>query len=189
MTDVIGRDGVGRLGYGPFGSKRLVAASHRFVGSLFQARSSTGLSYDPYDHEIRKDLAEHLFRRHRNIPPLGTAERGRLILDIIQETFPTERLARAYFENLDSLLDAKPVQRTPGQIVIGIGSGRNGSTSLAKILSTIEESCCTHENPPLMCWSTQPQEVRFHIERLKRLPRCVHGVGDAGYWVYHAIPW
>jgi Sulfotransferase domain len=188
MTDVVGRDEVGRLGYGPFGSSRLVAASHRFVGRLFQARSSTGLSYDPYDHEIRKDLAEHLFRRHRNTPPLGTAERGRLILDIIQETFPTEGLAHAYFENLDNLLKTKPVQRTPGQIVIGIGSGRNGSTSLAEILSTIEGSCCTHENPPLMSWSPQPEEIRFHIERLKRLARCFPVVVDVAHWWLNAIP-
>jgi hypothetical protein len=27
-----------------------------------------------------------------------------LILDIIQETFPTEELTKAYFENLDALL-------------------------------------------------------------------------------------
>jgi hypothetical protein len=27
MTDVVGRDGLGRLGYGPFGSARFIAAS------------------------------------------------------------------------------------------------------------------------------------------------------------------
>jgi hypothetical protein len=187
MTDV-GRDGFGRLGYGPFGSTRFIAAGQRFFGKFVKARSSTGLAYDPYDHEIRKDLAERLFRPHPNDPPLGTAERGRLILDIIQDTFPTEALSRAYFENLDNLLSTRPVRRTPGKIVIGIGSGRNGSTSLAEMLSTVEGSCCTHENPPLMCWTPHPDEVRFHLKRLQRLAGYFPVVVDVAHWWLNAIP-
>jgi hypothetical protein len=53
MTDVTARDGLGRLGSGPFGSVRFVAASQRFLGKFFRARSSTGLPYDPYNDEIR----------------------------------------------------------------------------------------------------------------------------------------
>jgi hypothetical protein len=188
MTDVIGRDGLRWPGGGLFGSKRLVAAGHHFVGRFLYARSTTGLPYDPYDHEIRKDLAEHLFRPYRDEPPVGTAERGRLILDIIQETFPIEALSHAYFENLDKLLETRPVRCTPGKIVIGIGSGRNGSTSLAGILSTIEGSCCTHENPPLICWSPQPEEVRFHLERLQRLAGYFPVVLDIAHWWLNAVP-
>ena len=105
------------------------------------------------------------FAAYRDGPaPVEISESGHLILDIIQDTFPTEALTRAYFENLDSLLEQRPVRRTPGTIVIGIGSGRNGSTSLAGLLSTIEGSCCTHENPPLMCWTPRAEETRFHTE-------------------------
>jgi Sulfotransferase domain len=188
MTDVIGRDGLGRLGSGPLGSTRFVAAGQRFLGKLFRARSSAGLAYDPYDDEFRRNLAEQLYCPYRDAPALGTVERGRLILDIIQETFPTEALSRAYFENLDSLLGMKPVRRTPGKIVIGIGSGRNGSTSLAGMLSTIEGSCCTHENPPLMCWTPHPEEIRFHLKRLQRLAGYFPVVVDVAHWWLNAIP-
>ena len=188
MTDVIGRDGLGRLGSRPLGSARFVAASQRILGKFFRARSAAGLSYNPHDDELRRNLAEQLFRPHRDQPALGTVERGRLILDIIQDTFPTEALSRAYFENLDSLLATGPVRRTPGNIVIGIGSGRNGSTSLAEMLSTIEASCCTHENPPLMCWTPHPEEIRFHVKRLQRLAEYFAVVADVAHWWLNAIP-
>ena len=188
MTDVAARDGLGRFASGPCGSTRFVAAGQRFLGKFFKVRSTTGLPYDPYDDEIRKDLAERLFRPHRDAPALGTAERGRLILDIIQDTFPTEALSCAYFENLRNLLRTRPVRRTPGKIVIGIGSGRSGSTSLAEMLSTIEGSCCTHENPPLMCWTPHPEEIRFHVERLQRLAGYFPVVVDVAHWWLNAIP-
>jgi Sulfotransferase domain len=188
MTDLVGRDGRGRLGSGPCGSAIFVAASRRFLGNFFKGRASTGLPYDPYNDEIRKDLAEQLFRVHGDRPALGTVERGHLILDIIQDTFPTEALSSAYFENLDHLLRTRPVRRKPGKIVIGIGSGRNGSTSLAEILSTIEGSCCTHENPPLMRWTPHPEEMRFHVKRLQRLARYFPVVVDVAHWWLNAIP-
>jgi hypothetical protein len=188
MTDVIGRDGLGRLGSGPLESTRFVAASQRVLGKFFRAPASAGLSYNPYDDELRRNLAEHLFRPHRVHPALGTVDRGRLILDLIQDTFPTEALSRAYFENLDSLLRTRPVRRTPGKIVIGIGSGRNGSTSLAEMLSTIEGSCCTHEDPPLMCWTPHPEEIRFHLKRLQRLAGYFPVVVDVAHWWLNAIP-
>jgi hypothetical protein len=188
MTDVAARDGLGRLGFGPLGSTRFTAASQRLLGRFFRGRSPTGLPYDPYDHEVRKDLAEQLFRPHQDDPALGTVAKSRLILDIIQNTFPTEALSRAYFENLDILLRAKPVRRTPGKIVIGVGSGRNGSTSLAEMLSTIEGSCCTHENPPLMCWTPHPEEIRFHVKRLQRLAGYFPVVADVAHWWLNALP-
>jgi Sulfotransferase domain len=188
MTDIVGLDGRGRLGSGHVGAARFVTASQRFLGKFFKGRSSSGLSYDPYNDEIRKDLAEQLFRPHRDHPASGTVERGRLILDIIQDTFPTEALSSAYFENLDYSLSTKSVRRTPGKIVIGIGSGRNGSTSLAGMLSTIEGSCCTHENPPLMRWTPHPDEIRFHVKRLQRLARYFPVVVDVAHWWLNAIP-
>jgi hypothetical protein len=188
MTDIIGRDGLGHLGSGPFRSTRFIAAGQRFLGKFFKARSSAGLPYDPYDDELRRNLADYLFRAYRDGPALGAVERGRLILDIIQDTFPTETLSRAYFENLDSLVGTRPVRRSPGKIVIGIGSGRNGSTSLARMLSTIEGSCCTHENPPLMCWTPHPEEIGFHLKRLQRLAGYFPVVVDVAHWWLNAIP-
>src|ERR1700760_1078087 len=122
---------------------------------LRRALSNGGVDYDPYDRTVRESLAEREFAAYRGEPAPGTIARSRLILDIIQETFPTEELSKAYFENLDILLRYRQRLRTPGRIALGIGSGRSGSTSLAAMLATIAGSCCTHENPPLISWKPE----------------------------------
>jgi hypothetical protein len=188
MTDVIGRDGVGTFGGWCFGSTRIAMAGRRLLDSFLKPHCPGGLPYDPYDREIRKDLADRLFRAHCEHLPLGTTETGRLLLDIIQDTFPTERLSRAYFENLDKLLAQEPVRRTPGRVVIGLGSGRNGSTSLAELLSTIEGSCCTHENPPLMSWTPDAEEIDFHLKRIGRLASRFSLIADVAHWWLNALP-
>ena len=111
---------------------------------LRRAPSNGGVDYDPYDRRVREDLARREFAAYRDGPAPGTITRSRLILDIIQETFPTEELTKAYFENLDALLQYRQPLRAPGRVVLGIGSGRSGSTSLAAMLATVGGSCCTH---------------------------------------------
>src|SRR3984957_4433604 len=113
-----------------------------------KALSNGGVDYDPYDRTVREGLARREFAAYRDEPVPGTITRSRLILDIIQETFPTEELTKAYFENLDALLRYRQPLRTPGRIAIGIGSGRSGSTRPAAMLATIGGGCCTHRNPP-----------------------------------------
>jgi hypothetical protein len=128
-------------------------------------RRRSGVDYDPRDRAAREQLAERLFEPHRCQFPTGTVERARLLLDIIQESFPTDALTSAYFDNLDLLWGDRRRRPVPGKIVVGLGSGRNGSTSLASVLARVEGSCCTHENPPLISWTPEPEELRFHIRR------------------------
>jgi hypothetical protein len=187
MTDVIGRDGFRAFGGRCFGATRIAMAGERFLNSFLKLRRAGGLPYDPCDIEIRKDLADRLFHAHCEHLPLGTAETGRLLLDIIQDTFPTERLSRAYFDNLDKLLAHKPVRRSPGRVLIGLGSGRCGSTSLAKLVSTIEGSCCTHENPPLLSWTPDAEEIDFHLKRIERLATRFSLVADVAHWWLNAL--
>ena len=62
---------------------------------LRRALSNGGVDYDPYDRTVRESLAEREFAPYRGEPAPGTIARSRLILDIIQETFPTEELTNA----------------------------------------------------------------------------------------------
>jgi hypothetical protein len=98
-------------------------------------RRRSGVDYDPRDRAAREQLAERLFEPHQIEFSGGTVERARLLLDIIQESFPTDALTSAYFDNLDLLLGVRRRRPVPGNIVVGLGSGRNGSTSLASVLA------------------------------------------------------
>jgi hypothetical protein len=152
-----------------------------------KALSNGGVDYDPYDRTVRENLAARMFAPYRGQPAPGTIAHSRLILDIIQESFPTQELTKAYFDNLDILLHYRQPPRTPGRIVLGIGSGRTGSTSLAAMLATIGGSCCTHENPPLISWTPEPEEVEFHLRRFGRLARHHPLVADVSHWWLNVV--
>ncbi|MBV9970559.1 MAG: hypothetical protein JO228_11295 [Xanthobacteraceae bacterium] len=144
--------------------------------------TDNGLAHDPHDRRAREALAERMFAPYRGEPAPGTIARSRIILDIVQETFPTEELATAYFANLDALLRYREPLRTPGRVVLGLGSGRSGSTSLAAMLATIGGSCCTHENPPLISWNPESEEIEFHLRRFRRLAPYHSLVADVSHW-------
>ena len=154
---------------------------------LRRALSNGGVDYDPYDRSVRETLADREFAPYRGEPAPGTIARGRLLLDIIQETYPTGELTRAYFENLESLLRYRRPLRTRGRVAIGIGSGRTGSTSLAAMLATIAKSCCTHENPPLISWTPEPEEIEFHLRRFRMLAAYHPLVADISHWWINVI--
>jgi hypothetical protein len=154
---------------------------------LRRALSNGGVDYDPYDRTVREKLAAREFAPYRGEPARGTIAGSRLILDIIQETFPTAELTAAYFENLDTLLRYREPLRTPGRVVLGIGSGRSGSTSLAAMLASVSGSCCTHENPPLVSWTPEPEEIEFHLRRFRRLAAYHPLVADVSHWWLNVI--
>ena len=165
----------------PFGAER-GSFGRRMLNRLLLRSRQRGIDYNPYDRANRARLAERLFNQHRDDHPLGTAARGRLILDMIEDSFPTEELTTAYFENLELLLKPKASRHTPGQIVLGLGSGRSGSTSLVAILATVEEHCCTHENPPLISWIPEAEELQFHVRRFQLLSHYFPLIADVSHW-------
>jgi Sulfotransferase domain len=167
--------------------RQLAGMRHRIFNGLLRKAPRRGIDYDPYDRATRERLAERMFDLHKGDVALGTVERGRLILDIIQDSFPTEALASAYFENLELLLKFRQPRRTPGRIVLGVGSGRNGSTSLAAALATVEGSCSTHENPPLISWIPEAEELQFHVRRFQRLAEYFSLIVDVSHWWLNVI--
>jgi hypothetical protein len=160
---------------------------HRTLNKLLRRPWRGGIKHDPYDRAARERLAEDLFDRHKDDQPRGTIERGRLILGLIERTAPTETLTAAYFENLELLLGPKEPRQTPGQIMIGLGSGRSGSTSLMEIFAAVDGSRCTHENPPYVAWRPEAEELAFHIRRFRLLARYFSLIGDVAHWWLNAL--
>ena len=158
----------------------------RALKHLLRRPDRRGINWDPYDRTIRERLAQQMFEHRNNDQPLGTVSRARLLLDLIEETFPTDALTTAYFENLALLLQSKQPLHSPGKVVLGLGSGRSGSTSLVAILRTIGGCCCTHENPPLVSWTPEPEELQFHIRRFETLAKYFTVVADVSHWWLNA---
>ena len=138
--------------------------------------------FEPYDRSARENLAEVLFEIYRDEQPVGTIQRSQLILLLIAESFPIPDLVSEYFKNLDYLLKGRPRRAVPGRIALGVGTGRCGSTSLTAMLATVDESCCTHENPPLVYRPPHDEQLRFHMDRFNLLREYFSLVFDASHW-------
>jgi hypothetical protein len=138
--------------------------------------------FDPQDKDALCERADQHFLAVEKSFPLGSLKRSRQLLRIIGQGFPTQRLTEAYFENLNALFASRTPLRQAGTLVIGLGSGRSGSTTLAARLDAIEGSCSTHENPPLVYWRPEPEQIAFHFQRFRLLTRDCPLVADSAHW-------
>jgi hypothetical protein len=146
--------------------------------------SPIGTTFDPKDRAALEELALKNFRSFQILEkePLGTIARGRRVLRLIEESFPIKELEAEYFNNLEHMFKNKKRRETAGQVLLGLGTGRSGSTSLTALLATIGDSCCTHENPPLIFWTPAPEQVRFHMRRFLFLVEYFALVSDVSHW-------
>jgi hypothetical protein len=147
-----------------------------------------GLCADnPYDRRAREKLGDLKFQVQESNYALGSVARSRFILRVMGVSFPTGRLREAYFENLDQVLKSRPKRATPGAIVLGVGSGRCGSTTLAAALAGVSDACATHENPPMIFWQPIEEQLEVHFERFRRLADRFALVFDAASWWLNAL--
>jgi hypothetical protein len=109
-----------------------------------------------------------------------------MLLRMMSLWFPTSRLASAYFDNLKELLGAQSRREQPGVVVLGIGSGRCGSTTLGHAMKRVRGACATHENPPMIYWEPCEEQLSFHVERFRLLTQYFAVVFDASYWWLNA---
>jgi hypothetical protein len=139
-------------------------------------------SYDPYDRAALQTRADEVFHRRESEQPAGTIDRSRLLLEIMEAWYPTSTLEDAYFANLYLLLRGREQLSCPGRLLLGLGTGRSGSTTLAALLATAERACCTHENPPLIFWKPDQAQTEFHIRRFQLLCEYYSVVADVSHW-------
>ena len=165
----------------------MLAPLNRVITRLRGRLGRRGIDYDPTDLAIRELIADQMFHQHINDQPLGSVDRSRQLLDIIESSTPSDALTAAYFENLELLLKSNQPRPAAGQVVLGLGTGRTGSTSLVEVLATVEGSCCTHENPPLISWAPRRSEIDFHIKRFKQLSLYFPLIADVSHWWINSL--
>jgi hypothetical protein len=134
----------------------------------------------------RARLAERMLDGldHQYAP--GTVQRSRFLLHAMDVGHPSARVRAAYMENLRLLLRSRPARNAPGRLVIAMGTGRCGSTSLCHILSGCADACATHENPPMLYWKPRPEQIAFHLQRFALLRRYFGLTADAAHWWINA---
>jgi hypothetical protein len=142
----------------------------------------------PYDVRRRAELADELVTRHLATFPPASLERAHFLLQVLQSFYPTGQVSNAYLDNLQGLLgDREPLDK-PGTVVLGVGTGRCGSTSLAAAFREADAALATHETPPMIFWQPQPEQVEFHMRRLALLSRYYRLVFDAAHWWLKLLP-
>jgi hypothetical protein len=118
---------------------------------------------------------------------VGSVERGNFLMQVLDRPYPSLRVTAAYLDNLTKVLNKRSERTRLGQVILGLGAGRCGSTTLAGILHTIEGAVSTHENPPFMDWEPLPLEVQFHLRRFKIFSGYVPLVADCAHWWINAL--
>lgn len=67
-------------------------------------------------------------------------------------------------------------------LLMGLGMGRSGSTSLTKLWETQDNCYCFHEHPPRLTWTENPSRWEFHKRRFDILLDRYRFVGDVSHW-------
>ncbi len=142
---------------------------------------------DPYNSSLGEYLAQLRYENHQHKYPVGTVERGQFIMRVLLNSFPSPSVVAAYFSNLTQVMRQRERRATPGQIVLGLGAGRCGSTTLAALLHSIDGAVSTHENPPLIFWEPSSRQVQFHLDRFDMFSRHFPLVADCSHWWINVV--
>ena len=145
------------------------------------------VNLDPYNDAVRRKFADLLFRSKQEQFAVGTVERSRFLLNVMGFDYLSHEIERTYFENLEVLLRSRPPSAARGSLVLGLGPGRCGSTSLTEMLQRTSVCCATHENPPLVHWTPKDEQVAFHRKRFEILLQYFPVVFDAAHWWLNAL--
>ena len=166
---------------------RVEMAGRRLARKYFPQKLISAFEFDPYDQQARERNAGTLLDKMHKEPSRGALETCQRILEIMQVSYPTTKLSEEYFASLEVVLGGMRPLDSPGQLVIGLGPGRCGSTSLAAMLGTVPNSCCTHETPPQIFWKPQREQIDFHIKRFRMLTNFYSLVADVSHWWLNSI--
>lgn len=142
---------------------------------------------DPYERLPRERFTELAYVAHNMANRPADVARSRALLRLMSLGLPTARVTRDYFDNLKQLLAARPKRAEPGRVVIGLGSGRCGSTTLAGAMTGVADACATHENPPPLFWDPLEEQLATHVERFRILADYFAIVFDSSHWWLNAV--
>ncbi|MDP6355239.1 MAG: hypothetical protein QF473_09075 [Planctomycetota bacterium] len=69
-----------------------------------------------------------------------------------------------------------------GKVLLVIGTGRNGSTSIGAALKKLPNSFITHERPPVIFWDKEESQLDFHIRFFELARKYYEYVIDVSHW-------
>ena len=75
-----------------------------------------------------------------------------------------------------------------GRLILGMGTGRSGSTSLTWLLQAQIGTYCSHEHPPILPWAAEVEPVLFHLRRFELMLQLFDWVADVSHWWLPLIP-
>jgi hypothetical protein len=87
-----------------------------------------------------------------------------------------------YLSALRDELNRRQNDQPEGTILLGLGTGRSGSTSLSYLLSAQHDTCFSHEHAPLIPWYGGERQLQFHLDRMSLLARMFGFVADVSHW-------
>ena len=128
-------------------------------------------------HFIRTQQAILELGRSRSMPALN------LLLSNLQENPDCQLSQKIYLAVLVESLKSIPKRPRKSQLIIGIGTGRCGSSSLAQLLKEQHSNgFFSHEHPVRLKWGESDQRLDWHLQRLKILSGHFDYFGDVSHW-------
>jgi len=73
-------------------------------------------------------------------------------------------------------------KNSQGRLILGMGTGRSGSTSLTLLFKNQENTFSAHETPPQLPWNCEKERIDFHKKRINLLAHEHSFVADTSHW-------
>ncbi len=117
---------------------------------------------------------------------LGHFQEARSLFGRVLEACPDDVYAQqGYLLALQDELALKAPKKgvtETGTLLLGLGTGRSGSTTLAKLWREQQGCYCSHEHPPRLPWKGSSSRLEFHQRRFDILRSGFKYVGDVSHW-------
>ena len=153
-----------------------------------QLKTALQLSRQSITHERANpsDSPVQYIRAQQAILELGRSQPKpalNLLLANLQETPDSQLYQSIYLAVLAESLESQPDQPSDPKLIIGIGTGRCGSSSLSQLLK--EQNANTffsHEHPIRLTWGKSDQRLEWHLQRFNLLSKHFDFFGDVSHW-------
>ena len=185
--------------------KPYVAELHYNLGNVLGSQNYFEEAIDSYQHAVslKPDFAAaHHKRAHalrdlqRSDEAIASYKEARCAFANSLKLLPDDHNTRQgfLFALRDELSQVKRANRsTPIEVqsttqddnralIIGIGTGRCGSTTLTTLLRNQADCYCAHEHPPRLIWGERGGRIAFHHNRFDLLSTGYDFVGDVSHW-------
>ena len=107
---------------------------------------------------------------------------ARKVFSQILTNCPDDRYAQqGYLLALEDELREKKQTKT-GTLIVGIGTGRSGSTTLTQLLNKQQNALFSHEHPSRLSWKKNQSRFNFHQKRFDLLLNKFNFAGDVSHW-------